>query len=119
MPKKMSKLAQAKHFLRVVDSTPEHKLEFWLRNATAKQIYARMVEHGCYWNVAKQDWQNIKLTLSHVQSAAQMFGKADTVTGEYLDRLVAGGILKRTDKGYKRTKRVELSGSLGAFNYGR
>lgn len=86
---------------------------------TAAQTYKCAAAFGYYWNTARKEWQNVRLTLTHIQSSAALFGKPDSMTQDYLKRLVDGKILRIRGGQYVRTKKVDLAGDLGNFNYGR
>lgn len=119
--KRMSKKQQALSIARVhcgiYNATDERILAAFGGLAGLYRSVARM---GYYWNMAKQDWQSVRLTLTHVQSCASLFQHEDKYSTEYLQRLVDGGILRRKKDGsYKRTAKIELPAEFGNFNYGR
>jgi hypothetical protein len=124
MKRTSKKLDRAYAILRIHSGDYGDKGGFMqkIKQMKPAQVYLYCASYGYYWNVAKQDWQNIKLTLCHVESAYSIAGKADKgakVADEYLSKLVAGGILRKTKTGYKRTRRVDLAKQYGNFGYGR
>lgn len=124
MKRTTKKLNEAYSLLRVMsgsysDNTPFMKR---IRQMRPAQVYGYCVAYGYYWNVARQDWQSVSLTLTHVQSAYALSGnnaKGTKTADDFLNRLVKGGILRKTKSGYKRTQRIDLSKEFGDFDYGR
>lgn len=92
-----------------------------IRRIDRDDLYRMVAKAGYYWNVAQKDWQHIRLTLTHIQSAGSIFGKdSSKLVKEYLKRLSDGGIIVKTGKeNFRRTTKIELPAKHGGFKYGR